>query len=162
MDIKDLEGKKLSDLRVIAIAAGIEKAETLKKSEIIGQLSNLSVGNEAPTTDKVKPTPKAKTPIKKITTPVANEELNTPEVPMNSSEISSEEAKPILRKKTYLKEKPRTQEVVSEVNKEEKTVISSENTAPEVVQPVRNKPNPHRDRVKHTKYGYAQTTEVRT
>ena len=34
MDIKDLEGKKLSDLRVIAIAAGIEKAETLKKSEI--------------------------------------------------------------------------------------------------------------------------------
>ena len=50
MDIKDLEGKKLSDLRVIAIAAGIEKAETLKKSEIIGQLSNLSGGEETPTT----------------------------------------------------------------------------------------------------------------
>ena len=161
MDIKDLEGKKLSDLRVIAIAAGIEKAETLKKSEIIGQLSNLSVGNEAPTTDKVKPTPKAKTPIKKITTPVANEELNTPEVPVNSSEISSEEAKPILRKKTYLKEKPRTQEVVSEVKTEEQAIISNENVTSEVAQPVRNKPNPHRDRVKPRVEGEEQT-EIRT
>ena len=161
MDIKDLEGKKLSDLRVIAIAAGIEKAETLKKSEIIRQLSNLSVGNEAPTTDKVKPTPKAKTPIKKITTPVANEELNTPEVPVNSSEISSEEAKPILRKKTYLKEKPRTQEVVSEVKTEEQAIISNENVTSEVAQPVRNKPNPHRDRVKPRVEGEEQT-EIRT
>ena len=162
MDIKDLEGKKLSDLRVIAIAAGIEKAETLKKSEIIGQLSNLSGADETPTTDKVKPTPKAKTPIKKITTPAASEDLNTPEIPSTPSEVSSEEVKPILRKKTYLKEKPRTQEIVSEVNKEEKTVISSENTAPEALQPVRNKPNPHRDRVKPTTDGDAQTTEVRT
>ena len=161
MDIKDLEGKKLSDLRVIAIAAGIEKAETLKKSEIIGQLSNLSGGNEAPTTDKVKPTPKAKTPIKKISTPVANEELNTPEVPVNSSEISSEEEKPILRKKTYLKEKPRTQEVVSEVKTEEQAIISNENVTSEVAQPVRNKPNPHRDRVKPRVEGEEQT-EIRT
>jgi len=161
MDIKDLEGKKLSDLRVIAIAAGIEKAETLKKSEIIGQLSNLSGADETPTTDKVKPTPKAKTPIKKITTPVANEELNTPEVPVNSSEISSEEAKPILRKKTYLKEKPRTQEVVSEVKTEEQAIISNENVTSEVAQPVRNKPNPHRDRVKPRVEGEEQT-EIRT
>jgi transcription termination factor Rho len=161
MDIKDLEGKKLSDLRVIAIAAGIEKAETLKKSEIIGQLSNLSGANEAPTTDKVKPTPKAKTPIKKITNPVANEELNTPEVAVNSSEIISEEAKPILRKKTYLKEKPRTQEVVSEVKTEEQAIISNENVTSEVAQPVRNKPNPHRDRVKPRVEGEEQT-EIRT
>ena len=31
MDIKDLEGKKLSDLRVIATAAGIINSESLKK-----------------------------------------------------------------------------------------------------------------------------------
>ncbi|MBP6458917.1 MAG: Rho termination factor N-terminal domain-containing protein, partial [Crocinitomicaceae bacterium] len=33
MDIKDLESKKLSDLRVIAQTVGISNAETLKKSE---------------------------------------------------------------------------------------------------------------------------------
>ena len=146
MDIKDLEGKKLSDLRVIAIAAGLDKAETLKKSEIIGQLSKLAGGDEAPATEKVKPTPKAKTPVKKVSNP-ATEDLFTPEVTVVPTENSSEEAKPILRKKTYLKEKPRTQEIVSEIN-QEATVNSTENAAPEVVQPVRNKPNPHRDRLK--------------
>ena len=148
MDIKDLEGKKLSDLRVIAIAAGLDKAETLKKSEIIGQLGKLAGGEEAPATEKVKPTPKAKSPVKKVPTPAVTEDLFTPEVTAVPTENTSEEAKPILRKKTYLKEKPRTQEVVSEVNKEEKTVNPTENAAPEVAQPVRNKPNPHRDRVK--------------
>jgi transcription termination factor Rho len=147
MDIKDLEGKKLSDLRVIALAAGLDKAETLKKSEIIGQLNKLSGGDESPAEEKVKPTPKAKTPVKKVPTPAA-EDLFTPEVTAVPTENTSEEAKPILRKKTYLKEKPRTQEVVSEVNKEDQTVNPTENAAPEVVQPVRNKPNPHRDRVK--------------
>ena len=147
MDIKDLEGKKLSDLRVIAIAAGLDKAETLKKSEIIGQLSKLSGGGEeSSVTEKVKPTPKAKTPVKKVPTPA--EDLFTQEVTIVPTENTIEEVKPILRKKTYLKEKPRTQEVVSEVNKAEETVNPTENAAPEAVQPVRNKPNPHRDRVK--------------
>jgi transcription termination factor Rho len=39
MDKKDLESKKLSDLRVIAAAAGIEKADTYKKAELINQLT---------------------------------------------------------------------------------------------------------------------------
>jgi transcription termination factor Rho len=161
MDIKDLEGKKLSDLRVIAIAAGLEKAETLKKSEIIGQLTKLTGGEETSVVEKVKPTPKAKTPIKKVSTPTV-EDLFTPEVTAVPTVITNEEAKPILRKKTYLKEKPRTQEVVSEVNNVEQTVNPVDNTAPEVVQPIRNKPNPHRDRVKPTNDGDSQTTELRT
>ncbi len=159
MDIKDLEGKKLSDLRVIALAAGLEKAETLKKSEIISQLSKLSGGTETTEEVKLKPTQKAKAPIKKVPTPAA-EDLFTPEVTTAPTENTSEEVKPILRKKTYLKEKPRTQEVVSEVN-QEATVNSTENAAPEVVQPVRNKPNPHRDRVKPRVEGDVQA-EVRT
>ena len=39
MDKKDLESKKLSDLRVIAAAAGIENADTYKKAELINQLT---------------------------------------------------------------------------------------------------------------------------
>lgn len=42
MNIKELESKKLSDLRVIAQTLGIENAENLKKSEILNQLNNLS------------------------------------------------------------------------------------------------------------------------
>lgn len=46
MDIKELESKKLSDLRVIAQTLGIENAESLKKSEIINQLNKLSKQEE--------------------------------------------------------------------------------------------------------------------
>jgi hypothetical protein len=47
MDIKELESKKLSDLRVIAQTLGIENAENLKKSEILNQLNNLSQQSES-------------------------------------------------------------------------------------------------------------------
>jgi transcription termination factor Rho len=170
MDIKDLEGKKLSDLRVIALAAGLEKAETLKKSEIIGQLTKLAGGDEVPATENVKPTPKSKTPVKKVTPPAANEDLFTQEtsnipVDTNSEEVkpNSEEGKPILRKKTYLKEKPRNPEAAPTVKPEEQTTVPVDNASSEVARPVRNKPNPHRDRIKPTTEGEAQTTtEVRT
>jgi len=46
MDIKELESKKLSDLRVIAQTLGIENAESLKKSEIINQLNQLNKQDE--------------------------------------------------------------------------------------------------------------------
>ena len=46
MDKKDLESKKLSDLRVIAAAAGIENADTYKKAELINQLTGIA--SEAP------------------------------------------------------------------------------------------------------------------
>ena len=148
MDIKDLEGKKLSDLRVIALAAGLENAETLKKPEIIGQLSKLAGGEEAPTTEKVKPTPKAKPTAKKVTASETTENLFSQNAVTTPVETPSVEAKPIGRKKTYLKEKPRTQEVVSEDKNENQNVNTTENATPIVAQPVRNKPNPHRDRLK--------------
>ena len=161
MDIKDLEGKKLSDLRVIALAAGLEKAETLKKSEIIGQLTKLAGGEEAPVSENVKPTVKSKTPVKKVSSP-ASEDLFTQEISNVTSDSMSEEVKPILRKKTYLKEKLRNPEVNSKVEPEEQTASIVDNGAPEVAVPVRNKPNPHRDRIKTTVEGDIQTPEVRT
>lgn len=42
MDKKELEGKKLSDLRVIATTIGIEQAESLKKAELIEQIISSS------------------------------------------------------------------------------------------------------------------------
>ncbi len=54
MDRKELEGKKLSDLRVIAESIGIEKVATLKKPDLINviiqgtQVSQDDIKNEAP------------------------------------------------------------------------------------------------------------------
>ena len=42
MNIKDLESKKLPDLREIAKAAGIKKVETFKKSELVDAIKELS------------------------------------------------------------------------------------------------------------------------
>lgn len=47
MDKKDLESKKVADLRAIALAAGIENADKLKKNEIVDLLTKEEVG-EAP------------------------------------------------------------------------------------------------------------------
>jgi len=56
MDKKDLESKKLSDLRVIAVAAGIENADTYKKAELINQLTgNASDVSSAPVKTEITP-----------------------------------------------------------------------------------------------------------
>ena len=49
MDKKELESKKIADLRVIASTAGIEGAEQLKKNELVDKLLDLS--KSAPTED---------------------------------------------------------------------------------------------------------------
>ena len=40
MDKKELESKKLPDLRTIAKSIGLEKVESLKKAELISQIIN--------------------------------------------------------------------------------------------------------------------------
>ena len=42
MDIKELSGKSLNDLRVIAETFGVPNAQTLKKAELISALSGQS------------------------------------------------------------------------------------------------------------------------
>jgi transcription termination factor Rho len=49
MDLKELEGKKLPDLREIAKAMGIKKIETFKKGELIEQIT---AGNASNTAEK--------------------------------------------------------------------------------------------------------------
>ncbi|MEY3048352.1 MAG: hypothetical protein RL365_390 [Bacteroidota bacterium] len=48
MDIKELSGKSLNDLRVIAETFGVPNAQTLKKSELISALSGQSEDKPAP------------------------------------------------------------------------------------------------------------------
>ena len=61
MDSKELEGKKIADLREIAKTAGIENADKLKKSEIIEQLTAKQTSNEDSDDDN-----KSKRPRKRI------------------------------------------------------------------------------------------------
>lgn len=66
MNLTDLEGKKLSDLREIAKAAGIEKAETLKKADILEAFKALStVASAEENTSKPKEEKEEKTPVSK-------------------------------------------------------------------------------------------------
>jgi len=54
MNIQDLEGKKLPDLREIAKAAGIKKVESFKKGELIEAIKGLeTLVNEHPATQQV-------------------------------------------------------------------------------------------------------------
>jgi len=52
MDKNELEGKKLSDLKVIAASIGIQNAEALKKNELIAAISAGSASNEAPISEE--------------------------------------------------------------------------------------------------------------
>ena len=56
MDIKDLEGKKLSDLRVIATAAGIINSESLKKADIIDAIKKIASDFKKYTINNIKET----------------------------------------------------------------------------------------------------------
>ena len=145
MDIKDLESKKLSDLRVIAQTVGISNAESLKKSEILAQLAQLSNTTEVsntPTTEKevvVKKAPKAKIvadkPIKKAkentdlfsNETVAVEEKTKPvQVEITTNEVP---AKPERRRNINQKPPITEQKETPLVEGEVKTETPSESTS---------------------------------
>ncbi len=68
MDLKDLESKKIGDLRQIATTAGIPNAENLKKAELLGEFAKIS-GNTA----SAEKAPKAKKAIKESAAEVISE-----------------------------------------------------------------------------------------
>ena len=82
MDNKDLESKKLSDLRVIATAAGIGQAETLKKSEILKQLEEISIQPEIvlePVIEAIQTAPKIRKRLVHPKKEAVQIQLNVPE-----------------------------------------------------------------------------------
>jgi hypothetical protein len=96
MNLKDLESKKIGDLRQIATLAGISNAENLKKAEILlelGKLEQESVNPAAETPSEVK----AKKPqAKKVK---ANEKAETSvEKPIDSEPEKEIQAEKQLEK----------------------------------------------------------------
>ena len=90
MDIKDLEGKKLSDLRVIATAAGITNTETLKKADIIDAIKKITSESITDNTMKISTPPLSEKtiPSKKSSIKIEQKE--------NESSLSSDPNKEVL------------------------------------------------------------------
>jgi transcription termination factor Rho len=109
MDIKELESKKLSDLRVIAQTLGIENAENLKKSEILNQLNNLSQQSDSSESETNQETKVVKRARKSTVKPT--EETNLVSEKAEATEVLKEENQ-VQRKGR----KPQTQ--ATEVEKE--------------------------------------------
>jgi transcription termination factor Rho len=133
MNLKDLESKKIGDLRQIATLAGISNAENLKKAEILlelGKLEQESVNPAAETPSEVK----AKKPqAKKVK---ANEKAET----SVEKPIDSEPEKEIQAEKQLEKE-DKTPAITSEneVKGKRKRILKTEQVSEEKVTPAAKK-----------------------
>jgi transcription termination factor Rho len=124
MNIKDLEGKLLPELKEIAKALGVEKAETLKKAELLKVIKGFSVEEETPA-------PKKK-PIKTEVAPTLFEE-NTP---VETAEVKAEGEQKREKRKRVFDKKPsvtntvddNSAEPVEKAGSDSETNTKSENT----------------------------------
>jgi len=117
MDKKDLESKKLSDLRVIAAAAGIENADTYKKAELINQLTGIA--SDAPSA-----------PVKAETTPEVSTESTEDKPKRKRTRVEKVE---IGKKQPSLFSEEKTSIVAEPVEIVEDKAPIIEGKAPEVV-----------------------------
>jgi len=115
MDKKDLEGKKVADLREIAKASGIEGTEAMKKADIIDKLS---AGDESAESDD---SPKRKRTRKKVM-------VDTPKEEQADLFKEKEEVKPDKPENT----KPVGRDLLAEANaaKKEQSKESQEDRKP--------------------------------
>jgi len=81
MDLKELSGKSLNDLRIIAESIGITDVQSLKKHELIARITGDDAQNEEPTAAPV--SPKAKTRTRKHTTTNSEDVEATPTLPFD-------------------------------------------------------------------------------
>ena len=73
MDKKELESKKIADLRQMAIAAGVEDTDNLKKSEIIEKL----IGTEGTSSNEDSSGKPKRKRVRKIVDAPSTEETKT-------------------------------------------------------------------------------------
>lgn len=92
MDLKELEGKKLPDLREIAKAMGIKKIETFKKGELIEQIT---AGTTSTTTEKevVAKSDAALENKRKRTRTAAEKPVEAPAKEKTTAEVKPKDAK---------------------------------------------------------------------
>lgn len=119
MDLKTLESKKISDLRVIAQSLGIA-AGSLKKNELITAISGLSEGSNntnkvadaAPATEKTEVAQEqASKRVRKVKNPDAQHpiSLESNEAPEEVTEVLQEQTPRIKKEKTAETQKPTEQ-----------------------------------------------------
>lgn len=77
MNLKDLESKKIGDLRQIATLAGIENADNLKKPQIIEAFAKLAQESDSPASEAPSDESQAKTKRKRI---IKTEEVSAEKV----------------------------------------------------------------------------------
>lgn len=77
MDLKDLESKKIGDLRQIATLAGIENADNLKKPQIIEAFAKLAQETNSPSSEASAGESQAKAKRKRI---IKTEEVSAEKV----------------------------------------------------------------------------------
>jgi transcription termination factor Rho len=126
MDIKELESKKLSDLRVIAQTLGIENAESLKKSEIINQLNQMSKQSDPSETSSQE---EAKT-VSRVRKTVINKN-DTEEIQTSTTiddTTSKEDVENQVQKRGRRKITEDSKVETTENTSEEKTINPSEST----------------------------------
>ena len=142
MDIKELESKKLSDLRVIAQTLGIENAESLKKSEIINQLNQMSIQSDPSETSSQEEATTVKRVRKTVINKNDTEEIQTSTTidDTTSKEAVENQVQKRGRRKITEDSKVETTENTSE----EKTINPSESTL-EAERPQRRPQHQHQN-----------------
>jgi transcription termination factor Rho len=104
MNLKDLESKKIGDLRQIASLAGILNTETLKKAEILAELSKLDSDSSSDSSEKEVAKPKKSVASKSINVKVdKNTDPDLPKVEVSQlndekdADVSKSKRKRIIK-----------------------------------------------------------------
>ena len=154
MDKKDLESKKLPDLKEIAKISGIENFETLKKTDLIEQIISHKTPSKTVKTVKIREV-KISPTVKAIRVPILElekKDTNLETIEDNSETIIEKPKRARTVKKVIITEDK--SDFQSELFVEEKVNVSSEETSqnepndleskvkPVFVKKI-NKPNPH-------------------
>jgi transcription termination factor Rho len=154
MDKKDLEGKKVAELREIATASGISGAEAMKKAEIIEKLAGSTKSIENAETEEE--APKRKRTRKKVMTEKSTEEqgelFKTAEEVKAEAKIKAEpEVKAEVEATPEVKvpSEEKKNEAKAPKNKADKSTNDSVKDETKKETPSRDsKPNPREDRSK--------------
>jgi transcription termination factor Rho len=133
MNLKDLESKKIGDLRQIATLAGISNAETLKKAEILLELGKL---------EEQIPAKQTETPSDvKTKKPVAKKVKPTEKVAIILEETSDSAPEEKIELEVKIEKEEKTPEISAEneVKGKRKRIIKTEQISEEKVTPAAKK-----------------------
>ena len=113
MDLKDLEGKKLPELRELAKASNIQGFQTMKKGELLAEFAKLALAEvlDEPTAEKDVPSRQKRARItKRVEQPNLFEPTVKPSPIVEPKEVISEKTIPEVSEVQPVTEKPNSLE----------------------------------------------------